>query len=237
MSALHDATTDLLLAERSYLSRLARRFTRCVADADDLVQETLLRAFRARGRFQPGTSIRAWTSTILRRVFLTDVSRTKRRRLLTDTDAGEPLDLALARTPKADFFPRPADLLERLDDSVKQALERVPIRYRTSFLLSVVEDLRHCEIAERTGAPVGTVMSRVHRAREQLKRELVHAPCTADRRRDRVFRRAGESRRSGGSPRPAHRVQARSVFAATSASTNGASSADRTAKRIPRPSA
>lgn len=176
LTASNDLVTDLILAEEPVLRRLARRLTRCDADAEDLVQNTLLRAFRARGRFEPGTSIRAWTATILRRVFLTDVVRAKRRGVETDTDAGDPLERAagslaptsLEETPNFDR------LAERLEDPVKRALERVPEVYRVPFLLAIVEDLTCSEIARRLGIPEGTAMSRIHRAREHLKRDLVY---------------------------------------------------------------
>lgn len=172
-----DAVTELILAEESHLRRAARRLARCEADADDLVQDTLLRAFRARDRFQPGTSVRAWTTTILRRVFLTAVVRNKRRRLETDTDSGSPL----ARTPgtaapaSSTQSPTLPVLLEQVEDSVRRALRRVPELYRTPFLLSVIDELSCSEIAQRLGVPEGTVMSRIHRARERLKRDLVYA--------------------------------------------------------------
>ena len=176
-----DQTVSLILAEESRLRRVATRLTRCAADADDLVQDTLLRAFRARRRFQPGTSIRAWTTTILRRVFLTDSLRSKRRRLETDTDAGEPLD----RTPGAvaptsrDASLSVAALGERLEDPVKRALDRVPDVYRTPFMMSIVESLTCAEIADRLGVPDGTVMSRIHRARESMKRDLLQPNAVA----------------------------------------------------------
>ena len=169
-------TVDLILAEQDHLQRVARRLTRCDADADDLVQDTLLRAYRACARFEPGTSIRAWTTTILRRVFLTDAIRSKRRGLETDTDAGEPLDRTSGAPPVTtrDHAPTLDELGERLDDPVKRALERVPEVYRVPFYLAVIEDLTCAEIARRLGVPEGTVMSRIHRARERLKRDLVY---------------------------------------------------------------
>jgi len=171
-----DQTVTLILAEETRLRRVATRLTRCTADADDLVQDTLLRAFRARRRFQPGTSIRAWTTTILRRVFLTDALRAKRRRLETDTDAGEPLDRtpgAVAPTTRESTL-TVEELVERLEDPVKRALDRVPDVYRKPFLMSIVESLTCAEIAERLDVPDGTVMSRIHRARESMKRDLLH---------------------------------------------------------------
>jgi RNA polymerase sigma-70 factor (ECF subfamily) len=170
-----DQTVSLILAEETRLRRVATRLTRCAADADDLVQDTLMRAFRARRRFQPGTSIRAWTTTILRRVFLTDTLRSKRRRLETDTDSGEPLERTPGTTSPAsrDATLTLEALSERLEDPVKRALERVPDVYRTPFLMSIVESLTCAQIARRLGVPDGTVMSRIHRARESMKRDLL----------------------------------------------------------------
>src|SRR5262245_48824345 len=85
-------TVELILGERDRLLNVARRLTRCEHDAQDLVQDTMLRAYRARARFQPGTSVRAWTTTILRRVFLTGALRSRRRGVETDTDLGGPID-------------------------------------------------------------------------------------------------------------------------------------------------
>ena len=176
-----DAVTELILAEESHLRRAARRLARCEADADDLVQDTLLRAFRARDRFQPGTSVRAWTTTILRRVFLTAVVRNKRRRLETDTDSGSPLSRTPGLAAPASSMQSPSFtvLLEHVEDNVRRALQRVPDLYRTPFLLSVIDELSCSEIARRLGVPEGTVMSRIHRARERLKRDLVY--CGPDR--------------------------------------------------------
>src|SRR5687768_6822797 len=84
-------TTSLILAEEPFLQRLARRLARRHADAEDLVQETMLRAYGARDRFVVGTSMRAWLATILRRLYLTGALKDKRRATQTDTDADEPL--------------------------------------------------------------------------------------------------------------------------------------------------
>ncbi len=169
-------TVELILGERERLMRVARRLTRCEADAEDLVQDTLLRADRARDRFRPGTSMRAWTTTILRRVFLTGALRSRRRGVANDTDLGGPL----AAAPGASWRPRTeADnemgrLLERVEGPVKRAFDRVPEIYRLPFWLSVVEELSCAEIADRFGIPQGTAMSRIHRARESLRRDLVY---------------------------------------------------------------
>lgn len=170
------STVNLTLGEEAHLRDLARRLARCEADADDLVQGTLLRAYGARARFLPGSSIRAWTTTILRRLFLTGAIRAKWRGLQTDTDAGGPLEWTPGRDLREDADP--ADGLhvisDLLDDDVKRALEHIPEVYRTAFLLSVVREMTCAEIATRLSIPESTVMSRVHRARERLRTGLAH---------------------------------------------------------------
>jgi RNA polymerase sigma-70 factor, ECF subfamily len=169
-----ESTVDLILAEESHLHGVARRLTRCRSDSDDLVQETLLRAYHARERFRPGTSVRAWTTTILRRLFLTGAIRARRRKLQTDTDSGRTLDSAVGRnsSPHGDPAPDVEALGESLDDVIKQALDRVPEVYRTTFFLSVVWDMSCEEIGRKLRVRSGTVASRVHRARERLRGDL-----------------------------------------------------------------
>jgi RNA polymerase sigma-70 factor (ECF subfamily) len=169
-----EATVDVILAEEANLKRFARRLVRCESDADDLVQETLLRAFRARDRFLPGTSVRAWTTTILRRVFLTGAIRTRRRGMVTETACGETFEVAEDRSQSwpNDVEPTLEALISTLDDPFRWALERVPVLYRQAFCMSVIQELSCAEIAAKLRVPKGTAMSRVHRARESLRRDL-----------------------------------------------------------------
>lgn len=174
-----DSTVSLILEEVPNLRRVARRLARCESDADDLVQGTLLRAYGARERFEPGSSVRAWTTTILRRLFLTGAIRTKWRNLQNDTDAGGPLESAVGRplsphdlSPRNEHSRAVRELSEHLEDDVKKALDRIPEVYRTAFLLSAIRDMSCAEISRELGVPVSTVMSRVHRARERLRADL-----------------------------------------------------------------
>src|SRR6185436_10011072 len=114
-----------LCSQEGYLRRIARRFVRCEADVDDLVQDTLLRAFRARARFTPGTSMRAWTTTILRRVFLTQVATAGRRKLRTCADVESALGARAARDDAA-VGADPEAVAEALDGDVQRALDTVP---------------------------------------------------------------------------------------------------------------
>jgi RNA polymerase sigma-70 factor (ECF subfamily) len=165
------------LVHRDRLSRLARRLCRNRMDAEDLVQETLLRAFRRFDRFTPGTNGPAWLATILRNIFVNQVRRQGRTVLLEDDAA---LDRVLARrerhepatlTPEAAFFARVID-----DQRLGDALDRLPGPFRDVLLLAAVDGLSHREIAQRCELPIGTVMSRAFRARRLVRRALTAGP-------------------------------------------------------------
>ncbi len=168
--------TALILAEAPHLRAVARSLTRCAADADDLVQGTLMRAYAARDRFEEGTSVRAWTSTILRRLHLTAALSSSRRGVVTDTDTGGAIGRSPAGTLRFDGEPSTQlqGIAELLDDDVKSALERVPGVYRGAFLLAAVHGMSCAEIAARLCVHESTTMSRIHRARERLRAALVH---------------------------------------------------------------
>jgi RNA polymerase sigma-70 factor (ECF subfamily) len=138
----------------------AYRMTRNAHDAEDLVQETCLRAFRAFDRYTPGTNIRAWLYTILHRV-RTDALRRAGR---------QPHTAELADDGPA--VPPAQDALARGQEDVERALQRVPEAFREAVLLRDVEDLSYREIAQALGIPIGTVMSRIHRGREALRAAL-----------------------------------------------------------------
>jgi len=171
-AAVLDAVTHRILAEQPFLRRLALRLARRHPDADDLVQETILRAFRARDRFQQGTSMRAWLATILRRLFLTDAIKYKRRGTQTATDAGDAVSFAGAPARLDTVEQSREQLLERIDDRLLRALRRVPDVYREPFEMFALDGLAYADIAERLDVPVGTVMSRIHRARTRVKAAL-----------------------------------------------------------------
>jgi RNA polymerase sigma-70 factor (ECF subfamily) len=138
----------------------AYRMTRNAHDAEDLVQETCLRAVRAFDRYEPGTNIRAWLYTILHRV-RTDALRRAGRSPRLDELADE-----------GPAVPPPQDALAHGQEDLERALARVPETFRVCVILRDVEDLSYREIADALGVPVGTVMSRIYRGRSALRAAL-----------------------------------------------------------------
>ena len=151
----------------------ALRMTRNRADAEDLLQETFLKAFRAYGRFEEGTNLRAWLFRILTNTYISTYRKRQRTPLETDLDDVE--DLYLYRRLTASGLNRSAEdaALERLTaPEVLAALDELPEQFRLAVLLSDVEQFSYKEIAEITGVPIGTVMSRIHRGRKALQKAL-----------------------------------------------------------------
>jgi RNA polymerase sigma-70 factor (ECF subfamily) len=138
----------------------AYRLTRNAHDAEDLVQDTVLRAFRAFDRYTSGTNIRAWLYTILYRV------RTDALRRMGRT----PESLELPEEGPA--VPPEQEALARGGDAIARALEDLPETFRAAVVLRDVEEFSYGEIARILDVPVGTVMSRIHRGRTLLRQAL-----------------------------------------------------------------
>ena len=147
----------------------AMRMTRNAADAEDLVQETYLKAFSAYERFEAGTNLKAWMYRILTNSYINAYRKKQRRPDESDIDEIE--DLYLYRRlggAESAVLSRSAEdeLLEMFgEDEVKLALEDLPEHYRMPILLAEVEGFAFKEIAEILDVPIGTVMSRLHRGR------------------------------------------------------------------------
>jgi len=147
--------------------------TRNAADAEDLVQETFLRAYRSFFQFREGTNLRAWLYRIMRNTFNTNYRKRKREPEtvpVTDVD-----DWYLySKMQESGLEPSAeSSVLEALpDEEVQAALLSLPERFRTVVLLADVEGFGYAEIAEIAGAPLGTVMSRLHRGRKALEKRL-----------------------------------------------------------------
>ena len=153
------------------LYNFARWLVRDQSDAEDLVQETYLKAFRNFTSFRPGTNFRAWMFQILKNTFLSARARTQRRRSVTLSS-----DEILPELPSS------SDSLEsilferyRLDD-IRGAIDQLPVIFREVLLLCDVEEASYREIANILSIPIGTVMSRLARARKAVRESLRSRP-------------------------------------------------------------
>jgi RNA polymerase sigma-70 factor (ECF subfamily) len=161
------------LVHLDLLYRAALRLTHNRAEAEDLVQETWLRALRHFDQFDPGSNCRAWLLTILRNAFLNRLRREGREILESDmaaTEAGAARleEASVARSsPEEDFFQTV------LHGDVDRALKTLPLPFRLVVTLADLEGLTYKEIAQVLDCPIGTVMSRLSRARQLLRKELV----------------------------------------------------------------
>ena len=152
------------------LARAALSLTKDPTKADDLVQDTLVRAWRHRETFIEGSAPKAWLLTILRNTFINEWHRDARRAAVLVTGADFDAALYYAATPEA----TPDDALDTAAraSSVRGALSLVPDSYRAATVLAT-EGMPYSEIAEELDIPVGTVMSRVHRGRSFVRSQLV----------------------------------------------------------------
>jgi RNA polymerase sigma-70 factor (ECF subfamily) len=155
---------ELALPLFNSLYNFARWLVHNSTDAEDLVQETYLKALRSFASFQPGTNFRAWMFQILRNTFLSSCSKLDRRMTVAMDLEGDGLELAVdTGTPET-------ILMDRSDSQlVQRAIGDLPVHYRETLLLCDVEEMSYQEIAEILSIPIGTVMSRLARARKAVR--------------------------------------------------------------------
>lgn len=175
MGAREDFTKDAM-QYAPQLFATALRMTRNRADAEDLVQETFLKGWRAFDSYQQGTNLRAWLFRIMTNTFINKYNSQQRRPQETELDEVEELYLfrRMGAFDQSKMTHSAEDQMLELftDDEVKNAIEELPETFRIPVLLSDVEGFSYKEIAEMLEVPIGTVMSRLHRGRKAMQKML-----------------------------------------------------------------
>lgn len=158
-----------VLPHLDLMYRVALRLTGEPANAEDLVQDTVLRAFRAWDSFRQGTNARGWLLTILRNTFINEYRKRRRTPAMVDIDVAEPRAIVHeqpGQDPAGEFFHA------LVDDRILAAIDALPDEFREVVVLSDMEGFSYAQIAESLQVPVGTVKSRLSRARRQLQGAL-----------------------------------------------------------------
>jgi len=178
------AFEELVQRHQTQIYRVAYRLTGNHDDAEDLAQEAIVEAFRAFDRYQPGTYFDRWLYRIMSRTFI-DTVRRRHRRSFVSLDAPMGAEGAPLTSVLGDSSQDPQQLTETLDldGAIQSALDRLPEEFRTAVILADIEGLSYDEVAVALRCPVGTVRSRLHRARQMLRDAL--GPHLGARREDR----------------------------------------------------
>ncbi len=169
----HEEFERVALVHLHSLYHMALRFTRNPADAEDLLQDTYVRAFRFFDRYQPGTNAKAWLFKILRNGFINRYRKAQKRPDEVDFSKIEETFESLLEPRQRLPGPEEELLSRSLDEPIEDALRALPEEYRSVLLLAVVEGFSYREIATTLDCPMGTVMSRLHRARKHMKSRLL----------------------------------------------------------------
>ena len=158
---------ELALQYMDSLYGVALRMTRDVTEAQDLVQDVFLRAYRFFDRFEKGTNFKAWLFKILKNVYINKYRRESRMPQMVDVFGVEASNsLQISKTPENEVFDK------LLDDEITDAMDALPEEFRFAIVLSDLQGFSYKEIAEILDCPIGTVMSRLHRGRKLLRDSL-----------------------------------------------------------------
>ena len=165
--------TALVYLDELYATAL--RYSKNEKDAEDLVQETYLKAFTNFHRFEEGTNCRAWLFTILTNTFINRFRRKKKEREILNAEDLRPIRQNFHNVERAEFYQNPENgaLHRTFSTDVKDALEALPDEFRMVVILADLNDFSYKEIAHILGCPVGTVMSRLFRGRKMMRKVLV----------------------------------------------------------------
>ena len=170
-----DSFESIAMPQADVLYGAALRMTRDATMAEDLVQETLMRAYRFWHRFEQGTNIKAWLMRIQTNIFINRYRKRQKERAVFDSRQVDDLLPRLEVEERTYLPPETRDefLKHLIGDEVLRALDELPFEFRMTILLADMHDLSYKEIAEVLDCPVGTVMSRLHRARKMLQSRLL----------------------------------------------------------------
>jgi RNA polymerase sigma-70 factor (ECF subfamily) len=153
----------------------ALRLTRDATEAQDLVQDALVRAYRFQDHYQPGTNLKAWLLRILTNTFINQYRRQTRERRALDQEEGSPVGEGVMSRQALRGLNDAVSLAQEglLRKEILDALDALPEDYRVMIVLADVEELSYKEIADALSVPIGTVMSRLHRARKLMQKQLI----------------------------------------------------------------
>ena len=165
---------ETVLVHFRFLHNMALKITRNEDDAQDLVQETILRAYRFFHKYEAGTNCRAWLYRIMKNTFINGYRKQRRQPSGAPYDELEEILETESDAPAAQTDPQASLINRRLQEDVARALATLPPDYRTALSLSLVEGFSYKEIAETMHCPIGTVMSRIHRGRLLMQKQLRH---------------------------------------------------------------
>lgn len=170
-----DSFMTEVLAHSDGLYAVACRLTRNPAEAQDLVQDALVKAMRARDQFSAGTNLKAWLYRILTNTFINSYRRGGLEKSVLDGPDADPLadGWVSVSTMRQLRDPEQVALLPVVESEVRRALDALPPEFRLAVILCDVEEFSYEEIAQMMGCPIGTVMSRLHRGRKLLQRSLL----------------------------------------------------------------
>lgn len=163
-----------LIEHMDALYSVALRLTRNATDAQDLLQDAIVRALRFHDKFQEGTYLKAWLLTILRNTFINDYRKKARRPTMVEWTGAEFMPNMTA-DPDMGYYPealKDKNVLELLDDDIRSAVEALPEGHRDTVIMADLRSMSYKEIATEMDCPLGTVMSRLHRGRRLLRETL-----------------------------------------------------------------
>ncbi|HNQ78555.1 MAG TPA: sigma-70 family RNA polymerase sigma factor [Acidobacteriota bacterium] len=172
-SGKEESFEKAVLSNMPFLKNTAFKLTRHVEDGEDLLQETLLRAYRFFDHYEPGTHPKAWLYRIMKNTYINSYRKSKREPMSKNGEDVELFSSAdsftgsrLMLDPQRAYSNR--DLLEKINS----ALLRLPSEFKEAVVLCLVDGYSYKEVAGRMGCPIGTIMSRIHRARKLIQRDL-----------------------------------------------------------------